>query len=307
VLPPGPYADFIRWLASQTRSEPADAKLNAPTAVAPEPRTGFTGTLPFGVDSSGRVVFFYLATVPWTEDFRRFLHRQAAILRLTAAWTLRLVFPRPIDGAYEAYETVIREEFETPLQPATIRELKRDFERRRAAGDGGLRTVGDGLLNTGAQTFAGPRFAHLYRRWLKHGDATFEAVSSGATAEALRREPGGRSVSSSRTRIDISAPSCTESIRHREGLRTGTRGTRHRPTSVRGTQPEYQRNHSCAMDRAPAFLKGPSISSRGFSARKRPTVDGDASDVNRKELCHDVVILHGKMTTSWQPVSISGF
>jgi hypothetical protein len=65
------------------------------------------------------------------------------------------VSPRPIDRAYEAYETVIREELETPLQPATIRELKRHFERRRAAGDWGLRSVTEGLPDTRAHPLPG--------------------------------------------------------------------------------------------------------------------------------------------------------
>lgn len=182
-------AEKAAWLASQTVSNPGDSRPDAPTTVAPELRIDFTGTLPFGVDSSGRVVVFYLAAVPWTEDFRRFLHRHAAVLRIMPAWTLRLVFPRPIDRAYDAYATVIREELETPLQPATIRDLKRFFERRRAAGDRGLRSVTE-ALDTAGHAFAGPRFVHLYRRWLKHGDAAFGAVSSAATAEALTAGTG---------------------------------------------------------------------------------------------------------------------
>jgi hypothetical protein len=85
-------AEKTAWLASQTVSRPADSRPDAATAVTPELRLDFTGTPPFGVDSRGRVVFFYLATVPWTEDFRRFLYRHAAVLRMTPVWTFRLGF-----------------------------------------------------------------------------------------------------------------------------------------------------------------------------------------------------------------------
>lgn len=47
-----------------------------------------------------------------------------ALLRVVPMWTLRLVFPRPLDRVYDAYQTVIREELESPLHPATISELQ---------------------------------------------------------------------------------------------------------------------------------------------------------------------------------------
>jgi hypothetical protein len=115
----------------------------------------------------------------------------------------------------------MREELETPLQPATIRELKRSFDRRRAAGDRGLRGVSEGLPDAGAHPFAGPRFAHLYRRWLKHGDGAIEAVSLAARGEALAAGTGRKECLILPTRIDTFHPWSTKSIRHSRGLRTG--------------------------------------------------------------------------------------
>lgn len=132
-----------------------------------------------------------------------------------------MLFPRPIDRAYEAYETVIREELETPLQPATIRELKRYFERRRDAGDRSLRSATEARLDTGAHAFAGPRYTHLYRRWLKHGDAAFKAVASVVTAEALTAGTGRKECLILPTRIDTSHPWLTRSIRPSNELRRG--------------------------------------------------------------------------------------
>lgn len=46
-------------------------------------------------------------------------------------------------------------------------------------------TITQALLSKGAHIFDGPRFRPLYRRWLTHGDAAFQTVSSLSIAEAL--------------------------------------------------------------------------------------------------------------------------
>lgn len=126
-------ADFAATLgASDPIDAPPDTTIDRASSAS---RSTFPGTYPIGLGPSGRAVLLYLATVPWTEEFRRFVQGHAALLRLLPAWTLRLVFPRPVDHAYEAYQTVIREELESPLHPATIRELKWYFEHRRKAGN----------------------------------------------------------------------------------------------------------------------------------------------------------------------------
>jgi hypothetical protein len=173
-------------VATLSASQPIDASPDTVVDMrSSRSRPTFPGIYPIGLESSGRVVLFYLATVPWTKEFRRFLQSHASLLRLVPAWTLRLVFPRPVDHAYGAYQTVIREEFETPLSPATIRELKWYFEHRRGATKQRPENLTQGFLERGAQVFDGPRFRQLYRRWLTHGDGALEAVSSPAIAEAL--------------------------------------------------------------------------------------------------------------------------
>ena len=149
------------------------------------PVGAFPGTFPIGIDPSGRAVVLYLATVPWTDEFRTFLQGHATFLRVVAAWTLRLVFPRPLDRVYAAYQTVIRDELETPLHRATISELKWYFEHRQKDIGNPVHAMTQGFLDRAAQVFGTPRFTLLYRRWLKHGDAAFEAVSSPVLAEAL--------------------------------------------------------------------------------------------------------------------------
>ena len=163
---------------------------------------------PIGIDPTGRAVLLYLATEPWTDSFRHFLQGHATLLRVAPAWTLRLVFPRPLDRVYDAYQTVIREELETPLHPATIGELKWYFEHRAGhAVDEVPHPLTRGFLERGSQVFGTPRFTLLYRRWLKHGDAVFE----GALLTCHRRGPERwnrprRVRSSSRIPIVISHP-----------------------------------------------------------------------------------------------------
>lgn len=62
------------------------------------------------------------------ETFRTFLQTHVELLRVAPTWTIRIVFPRPLDHAYDAYQAVIHEELETPLHPATIGELQSHFE-----------------------------------------------------------------------------------------------------------------------------------------------------------------------------------
>lgn len=188
----GTESEKAAFVSTLTVSEPVDAAPDTPAEkAASESPSTLPGTYPIGLEPSGRAVLLYLATVPWTDEFRRFLQGHAALLRAVPAWTLRLAFPRPVDRAYEAYQTVIREELETPLHPATIRELKWYFEHRRKAADERPGPIVEGFLNRGAQVFEGPRFRLLYRRWLTHGDAAFEMVSSPSIAEALATGSAG--------------------------------------------------------------------------------------------------------------------
>ena len=95
------------------------------------------------------------------------------------------MFPRPLDRVYDAYQTVIREELESPLHPATISELQWYFEHRDQATREPRHPQTQGFLNVGAKVFGTPRFTEMYRRWLKHGNAVFEGPSSPVIAEAL--------------------------------------------------------------------------------------------------------------------------
>jgi hypothetical protein len=62
----------------------------------------FRGTFPIGVEPDGRTVLLYLATEASTEAVRTFVQDHVVLLRVAPKWTLRIVFPTPLDRVYEA-------------------------------------------------------------------------------------------------------------------------------------------------------------------------------------------------------------
>ena len=187
----------VDWLTTAKEKAACLSKLAAAGADAPPEQPARTSsaatrqlrsTLPIGLEPDGRAVLLYLATEPWTDGFRSFLQEHAALLRVAPTWTLRLVFPRPLDRFYDAYQTVIREELESPLHPATVGELKWYFEHRRA--EGPVHPQTQAFLDIGQKAFGTARFTQMYRRWLKIGNAVFEGQSP-TIAEALTEGRGG--------------------------------------------------------------------------------------------------------------------
>ena len=171
-------SEKVAYVRARSAAESPERAKDATTQRNPEFANRFPGTFPIGIDPSGQVVLLYLAMVPWTDDFRTFLVGHTALLGVTPAWTLRLVFPQPLRHAVAAYQTVVHEELESLLQADTIYDLKRYFFHRRRGTD--LNAIPEALrafLCRCAQEFAGPRFSYLYRRWLTESDAALVPMS----------------------------------------------------------------------------------------------------------------------------------
>jgi hypothetical protein len=176
-------AAYVASLSTSTGVDGSRQSLGG-TGSANSPR--FASTFPIGREPDGRVVLVYLVTEVWPERFRRFLQDHVPLLRLASTWTLRLVFPRPLDRVYDAYQAVIRDELESPIHPGTVRELQKYFEGRRRAAHTPAQQRVDRASNVGSRFLQTPRFDALYSRWLRQGDAVFEGPSSLIIAEALR-------------------------------------------------------------------------------------------------------------------------
>jgi hypothetical protein len=91
------------------------------------------GVLP-GFDSH---VFVYLVTHPSPMDFRLFLLRHTALLRVLFRWTVRLLFPRQLSKARLAYLHAAREHLATPLDPSVVETLEWLFPERKRLADPG--------------------------------------------------------------------------------------------------------------------------------------------------------------------------
>jgi hypothetical protein len=181
-------AEKLTWL--QARIASVSCERPGDVAVSPDGATvsQCPGTFPIGIDARGHLLLLYLATVPWTDDFRTFLIGHTDLLAATTGWTLRIVFPPALRRTVAAYQTVIHEEFEQPLPAAHLTQLRHHFFHRRRGTD--LSTLPDSLRTTlrgYAEAFGGQRFTNLYRRWLTAGDAVLtpapttipEALASG--------------------------------------------------------------------------------------------------------------------------------
>jgi hypothetical protein len=178
----------VEWITTAVEKAAYLARLTASASAATSQTSSpegdsthvvaLPGALPIGVESDGRTVLLYLATEVWTDAFRTFLQGHATL------------FPRPLDRVYDAYQTVIHEELESPLPPATIAELKWYFEHRDKATREPVHPQDQRFLDVGARVFDTARFSALYQQWLKRGAAVFEGRSSPVIAEALNTGAG---------------------------------------------------------------------------------------------------------------------
>jgi hypothetical protein len=190
----------LDWLV--TRAEKVGYFMQAPCSVPvdtlprltartdkTETESGFPDRLPIGIGADGRAVFLYLVLPTARDEFRGFLRRHAPLFQVLPSWTLRLVFPRAIAHAYGGLQTVIHDEFESPLQPHTVEELMWYFEQRRTMPSTGLGRADERFVRA-ADAFERPRFYPIYRQWLKVGDRALDDVSSMGISEALASGAG---------------------------------------------------------------------------------------------------------------------
>jgi hypothetical protein len=179
------YLEALKANATDKRPQPSTGDEERPGPSPP------SSVLPIAVMAGGRALLLYLASEPATETFRSFLQTHVALLEVAPTWTIRIVFPRPLDHAYDAYQTVIHEELESPLPCATIGELQSYFDLRLEAARGEpMHPLNQGFLRKGHEVFAATRFTAMYHRWLKHGNAVFAGPSSPVIADALNSGRG---------------------------------------------------------------------------------------------------------------------
>lgn len=150
----------------------------------------FPDDQPIAVTSTGRVVFTYVVSTWYLEEFRAFVQRHADLLQALPGWTLRVLVPRPLAGAMASFVATARTELTSTLRAETFAELKWYFNKLRGTSNPRALSFEDEEFWRDQAAFTAPRFKQLYRRWLTGGDSVFEALSSGVIAEALERGTG---------------------------------------------------------------------------------------------------------------------
>jgi hypothetical protein len=73
-------SDKVAYLAAKKSRGSSEGSADPTTRAQVEL---FPGTFPIGVDGTGRPVLVYVATKPWTEDFRLFLEGHLPLLAVT--------------------------------------------------------------------------------------------------------------------------------------------------------------------------------------------------------------------------------
>src|SRR5207249_2243880 len=82
-------AEKRQYLTAQAATPDDAQRPDMPATAPPTVAAGaFVSHCPIGVHASGRAVLVYLATVPWTDEFRAFVQAHAPFLRAVPTWTL---------------------------------------------------------------------------------------------------------------------------------------------------------------------------------------------------------------------------
>jgi hypothetical protein len=153
-------------------------------AVLADHRYGWLGT-----EQDKRHVFLYLATREVPTDFRVFLVRHAALLKVVDQWTIRVLLPRRFRKAAALYRYAVRDAFLMPLTPDDTEELDWYFRTRQGevvcpARDPALD------LPTAARKFSAARFEALYRTWQHSGVHALSTMQIPILRDHLQRRWG---------------------------------------------------------------------------------------------------------------------
>ncbi len=147
----------------------------------------FPDKLPVGVhpEFHDRPVFVYLVSKPSSWDFRLFLLRHVALLRVLTHWTIRLLFPKPLLKARHAYLHAAREHLATTMsgRAATLEEM---FRERRRLNQPNAEPP-SGRYRDASIALDGQRYRALYQQWLIDPEKTIGMADSRALAIALER------------------------------------------------------------------------------------------------------------------------
>jgi hypothetical protein len=147
----------------------------------------FPDKLPIGMQPCAHPhVFVYLVTRPSPMDFRLFLLRHMAMLRVLHRGTIRLLVPRQLSKARPAYLHAAREHLATPLHLQTLEGV---FPERKWLGEPGAAPA-DARHRDTSSMFRAPRYRALYQQWLNDPQHTLWLAGSPIVNDAIERDLG---------------------------------------------------------------------------------------------------------------------
>jgi hypothetical protein len=150
----------------------------------------FPDQLPIGIHPAGRGVVVYVVTEPWLDEFRVFLERHAALLRVFPAWTLRIVVPPQFPDIAQRAKEVVWNQLLTQLRTETLDELRWYFEQARSHPAPSPCADLDERFYRAREAFSAPRFKALYKVWKQDGDAALAEVGSHTINDAVKAGSG---------------------------------------------------------------------------------------------------------------------
>ena len=139
----------------------------------------FPDKLPIGIEKNdtSRFVFLYLVNRRIPVDFRQFLIRHQPLLLNVHRWTVRLFVPRRFKRAIALYNSALREELWTPLNPSVSKALETYFCELKEQG-GHLGDPQDRYIAQEFRKQGMAKIAALYRAWRREGDLVLWRSSS---------------------------------------------------------------------------------------------------------------------------------
>jgi hypothetical protein len=147
----------------------------------------FPDKLPIGYEPDRRRhVFLYLARSPSPMDFRVFILRHLELLNALGLWTIRVLFPKSMGHARDAYSNAAHELLATPLTLSQRDELESFFRQPDAPSP---ETSADELSRWRAtrRAFRSARFAALRRYWIAEGSRSIYLATSPISRDAMAR------------------------------------------------------------------------------------------------------------------------
>lgn len=145
--------------------------------------------MPIGIDPDGRWVLVYVVAGDQIEDFHWFVQRHAPVVAALPAWTLRVVFSSDLRWLAERYNEAAQSELDS-LRPEVVTHIRWYFKMRRTHTLEHAPIDDQEGYDEAHYAFKATRFQVLYRRWLREGDTAFDAISSGAAGDAIKRGAG---------------------------------------------------------------------------------------------------------------------